>query len=95
QVAGGVSAVVILIIILKAGELFESLPKAILASVVVVNLKGIFKQFQDIPILWRSNKIDLMVWVVTFIATILLNLDLGLAVSVAFSLLMVIFRTQW
>ncbi|XP_075687856.1 solute carrier family 26 member 6 isoform X1 [Rhinoderma darwinii] len=95
QVAGAVSSLVILIIILKAGELFESLPKAILASVVVVNLKGIFKQFMDIPALWRSNKIDLMIWLVTFVATILLNLDLGLAVSVAFSLLTVIFRTQW
>ncbi|CAJ0962346.1 unnamed protein product [Ranitomeya imitator] len=78
QIAGAVSSLVILIIILKAGELFESLPKAILASVVVVNLKGIYKQFMDIPALWRSNKIDLMVWLVTFVATILLNLDLGL-----------------
>ncbi|XP_075039703.1 solute carrier family 26 member 6-like isoform X2 [Mixophyes fleayi] len=94
QVAGAVSTLVILVIILKAGELFETLPKAILASVVVVNLKGIFMQFTDIPALWRSNRMDLLVWVVTFVATILLNLDLGLAVSVAFSLLTVIFRTQ-
>ncbi|OCT85840.1 anion exchanger SLC26A6 isoform X1 [Xenopus laevis] len=94
QVASAVSSLVILIIILKAGELFETLPKAILAAVVVVNLKGIYKQFTDVPMLWRSNKFDLLVWLVTFIATILLNLDIGLAVSVAFSLLTVIFRTQ-
>lgn len=94
QVAGVVSCLVILIIILKAGELFKTLPKAILASVVIVNLKGIFKQFRDIPLLWRTNRIDLVVWLVTFVATILLNLDLGLAVSVAFCLLTVIFRTQ-
>ncbi|XP_063797222.1 solute carrier family 26 member 6-like isoform X2 [Pseudophryne corroboree] len=94
QIAGAVSSLVILVMILKAGELFKTLPKAILSSVVIVNLKGIFKQFADIPVLWRSNKIDLLVWVVTFVATILLNLDIGLAVSVAFSLLTVIFRTQ-
>ncbi|XP_075430643.1 solute carrier family 26 member 6-like [Ascaphus truei] len=94
QVAGAVSSLVILIIILKAGELFEALPKAILAAVVIVNLKGIYKQVADIPMLWRSNRIDLLVWLVTFAATILLNLDVGLAVSVAFSLLTVIFRTQ-
>ncbi|XP_018425158.1 PREDICTED: solute carrier family 26 member 6-like [Nanorana parkeri] len=94
QVAGGVSCLVILVILLKAGELFKTLPKAILASVVIVNLKGIFKQFRDIPLLWRTNKIDLVVWLVTFVATILLNLDLGLAVSVAFSLLTVIVKTQ-
>ncbi|TNN36349.1 Solute carrier family 26 member 6 [Liparis tanakae] len=35
-----------------------------------------------------------LVWLVTFFSTILLNLDLGLAVSVGFSMLTVIFRTQ-
>ncbi|XP_053324863.1 solute carrier family 26 member 6-like [Spea bombifrons] len=94
QVAGVVSCLVILVIILKAGQLFETLPKAILAAVVIVNLKGIYKQFLDIPALWRTNRIDLLVWLVTFVSTILLNLDIGLGVSVAFSLLTVIFRTQ-
>uniref|UniRef100_A0A8C8BT52 Solute carrier family 26 member 6 n=1 Tax=Otus sunia TaxID=257818 RepID=A0A8C8BT52_9STRI len=35
-----------------------------------------------------------MVWIVTFVATLLLNLDIGLGASVAFGLLTVIFRTQ-
>ncbi|XP_029457148.1 solute carrier family 26 member 6-like isoform X2 [Rhinatrema bivittatum] len=94
QVAGIVSSLVILVIILKAGQLFEDLPKAILASVVIVNLHGMYKQFGDISVFWKTNKIDLLIWLVTFVATLLLNLDIGLAVSVAFALLTVIFRTQ-
>lgn len=35
-----------------------------------------------------------LVWIVTFVATLLLNLDIGLAASVAFGLLTVIFRSQ-
>ena len=35
-----------------------------------------------------------MVWIVTFVATLLLNLDIGLGAAVAFGLLTVIFRTQ-
>uniref|UniRef100_A0A8C3XHS8 Solute carrier family 26 member 6 n=1 Tax=Chelydra serpentina TaxID=8475 RepID=A0A8C3XHS8_CHESE len=35
-----------------------------------------------------------LIWLVTFVATLLLNLDMGLGVSVAFALLTVIFRTQ-
>uniref|UniRef100_A0A663FJS2 Solute carrier family 26 member 6 n=1 Tax=Aquila chrysaetos chrysaetos TaxID=223781 RepID=A0A663FJS2_AQUCH len=35
-----------------------------------------------------------MVWIVTFVATLMLNLDIGLGASVAFGLLTVIFRTQ-
>ncbi|KAM8930809.1 solute carrier family 26 member 6-like [Pelodytes ibericus] len=94
QVSGAVSSLVILVIILKAGELFETLPKTILGAVVIVNLKGIFMQFSDVPILWRTNKTDLMVWLVTFAATILLNMDVGLVVSVAFSLATIISRMQ-
>nr|XP_028574991.1 solute carrier family 26 member 6 [Podarcis muralis] len=94
QVAALVSCLILLVTILKIGALFEQLPKAILASIIIVNLKGMFKQFRDIRMLWRSNVTDLLIWVVTFIATIVLNLDMGLGVAVAFSLLTVIFRTQ-
>ncbi|XP_068181076.1 solute carrier family 26 member 6-like [Antennarius striatus] len=94
QVAGMISCVIVLITILKLGALFEDLPKAVLSAIVLVNLKGMFKQFTDVPILWRTNKVDLVVWLVTFTSTILLNLDLGLAVSIAFAMLTVIFRTQ-
>ncbi|XP_070824551.1 solute carrier family 26 member 6-like [Chaetodon trifascialis] len=94
QVAGVISSVIVLITILKIGALFEDLPKAVLSAIVFVNLKGMFKQFTDIPMLWKTNKVDLLVWLVTLTSTILLNLDLGLAVSVGFSMLTVIFRTQ-
>ncbi|KAG7472299.1 hypothetical protein MATL_G00107370 [Megalops atlanticus] len=94
QVAGAISAVIVLITVLKLGSLFEELPKAVLATIVFVNLKGMFKQFQDVPALWKTNKIDLLVWLFTLVATLLLNLDLGLVASIVFSLLTVIFRTQ-
>ncbi|XP_044030027.1 solute carrier family 26 member 6, like [Siniperca chuatsi] len=94
QMAGVASALIVLVTILKLGHLFQELPKAILASIVFVNLKGMFKQYSDIVTLWKSNKIDLVVWLVTWVSTLLLNLDLGLAASIAFALLTVIFRTQ-
>uniref|UniRef100_A0A8B9FPZ3 Solute carrier family 26 member 6 n=1 Tax=Amazona collaria TaxID=241587 RepID=A0A8B9FPZ3_9PSIT len=62
QVAGVIASLVILVTILKIGELFRDLPKT--------------------------------VWIVTFVATLTLNLDIGLGASVAFGLLTVIFRTQ-
>ncbi|XP_055022157.1 solute carrier family 26 member 6-like isoform X2 [Boleophthalmus pectinirostris] len=94
QVAGLISSIFVLIIVLKIGALFEDLPKAVLSTIVFVNLKGMFKQFTDVPQLWRTNRVDLLVWVITFVSTILLNLDMGLAVSIGFSILTVIFRTQ-
>uniref|UniRef100_A0A8C7XT88 Solute carrier family 26 member 6 n=1 Tax=Oryzias sinensis TaxID=183150 RepID=A0A8C7XT88_9TELE len=94
QVAGALSAVVILFITLWIGTLFEDLPKAVLAAIIHVNLQGMLKQFMDIFSLWKSSKIDMMIWIATFILTLLLNPDLGLAASIAFSMLTVIFRTQ-
>ncbi|XP_054028176.1 solute carrier family 26 member 6 [Dryobates pubescens] len=94
QVAGVIASLVILVTILKIGELFRDLPKAILSAIIIINLKGMFKQFSDLRMLWKSNRVDLMVWIVTFVATLLLNLDIGLGASVAFGLLTVIFRTQ-
>ncbi|XP_059795561.1 solute carrier family 26 member 6 isoform X8 [Balaenoptera ricei] len=94
QVAGAISSLFILIIIVKLGELFQDLPKAVLAAAIIVNLKGMLMQFTDIRSLWKANRVDLLIWLVTFVATILLNLDLGLAVAVVFSLLLVVVRTQ-
>ncbi|KAM9408193.1 solute carrier family 26 member 6, like 1 [Pholidichthys leucotaenia] len=94
QMAGVASSVIVLVTILRLGTLFQELPKAILAVIVFVNLKGMFKQYYDIVTLWRSSKIDLVVWLVTWLSTILLNLDLGLAASITFAVFTVIFRTQ-
>ncbi|XP_062056795.1 solute carrier family 26 member 6 isoform X2 [Lepus europaeus] len=94
QIAGAISSLVLLLIILKLGELFRDLPKAVLAAVIIVNLKGMLMQFKDIPSLWKANQMDLLIWLVTFVATILLNLDLGLAVAIVFSLLLTVVRTQ-
>ncbi|CDQ93870.1 unnamed protein product [Oncorhynchus mykiss] len=94
QVASALSAMVILVIMLWIGALFEELPKAVLAAIIYVNLQGMMKQFMDIPTLWKSNKVDMLVWVATLILTVLFNPDIGLAASIAFSMLTVIFRTQ-
>uniref|UniRef100_A0A4W4F7T0 STAS domain-containing protein n=1 Tax=Electrophorus electricus TaxID=8005 RepID=A0A4W4F7T0_ELEEL len=94
QMAGIASSVIVLVTMMKLGSLFQELPKAVLAAIVFVNLKGMFKQYTDIVTLWRRNKIDLVVWLVTWVSTLLLNLDMGLAASISFAMLTVIFRTQ-
>ncbi|XP_074259998.1 solute carrier family 26 member 6 isoform X2 [Saimiri boliviensis] len=94
QVAGAISSLFILLIIVKLGELFHCLPKAVLAAIVIVNLKGMLRQLSDVCSLWKANRADLLIWLVTFMATILLNLDLGLVAAVIFSLLLVVVRTQ-
>lgn len=94
QIAGGISACVVLLVIVSLGYLFEPLPQTVLAAIVMVNLKGIFKQVMDIPLLWRTSKHELTLWFVSFLASLLLGLDYGLMVAVGFAIFGVVFRTQ-
>ncbi|CAH1782637.1 unnamed protein product [Owenia fusiformis] len=94
QVVGLVSCVLILVVLLALGPLFESLPNCVLAAIILVALKGMFKQFTELHRLWNVCKVDFMVWLVTWACTVFLDVDLGLIIGVGFSLLTVVFRTQ-
>ncbi|XP_019751227.1 solute carrier family 26 member 10 isoform X1 [Hippocampus comes] len=94
QFSGLFTSLVVLIVLLLIGPLFHFLPKAVLACINVTSLRQMFLQFQDLPELWRISKIDFMVWVVTWLSVVVLNVDLGLAIGVVFSMMTVICRTQ-
>ncbi|XP_037551735.1 prestin [Nematolebias whitei] len=94
QIAGLLSSLVVLLVVVAIGYVFESLPQTALAAIIMVNLIGMFKQFRDLPILWRTTKIELIIWLVSFIASVLLGLDYGLLAALAFAIITVIYRTQ-
>ncbi|XP_010121608.1 PREDICTED: chloride anion exchanger [Chlamydotis macqueenii] len=94
QIAGIISAIIVLIVILAIGFLLAPLQKSVLASLALGNLKGMLMQFKEIVILWKKDKCDCVIWVVTFLAAVFLGLDIGLATAVAFQLLTVVIRSQ-
>nr|XP_033814977.1 pendrin [Geotrypetes seraphini]XP_033814978.1 pendrin [Geotrypetes seraphini] len=95
QVAGLISALIVLIAIVALGKLLEPLQKSVLAAIVIANLKGMFWQVLDVPRLWRQNKFDSLIWVFTCAASIILGLDLGLLAGLIFGLLTVVLRVQF
>ncbi|XP_004382654.1 pendrin [Trichechus manatus latirostris] len=95
QIAGILSAVIVMVAIVALGKLLEPLQKSVLAGVVIANLKGMFMQVCDVPRLWRQNKIDAVIWVFTCLASIILGLDLGLLAGLMFALLTVVLRVQF
>ncbi|XP_006775000.1 PREDICTED: chloride anion exchanger [Myotis davidii] len=95
QVAGILSALIVLIFIENLGFLLAPLQKSVLAALALGNLKGMLMQFTEIRRLWRKDKYDCLIWIVTFIFVTVLGLALGLAASVAFQLLTIVFRTQF
>ncbi|XP_054714759.1 sulfate transporter-like isoform X2 [Uloborus diversus] len=93
QVAGVVSCGLLLVVLLALAPMFYSLPKCILSCIILVALKGMFLQVKDFFNAWGISKVDALIWLVTFLSTVLLDITYGLLVGVIFAILSVILRT--
>ncbi|XP_058529038.1 solute carrier family 26 member 10 isoform X3 [Ochotona princeps] len=94
QLAGLFSCTVVLSVLLWLGPFFYYLPKAVLACINIASMRQMFFQMQELPQLWHISRVDFAVWMVTWVAVVALNVDLGLAVGVVFSMMTVVCRTQ-
>lgn len=63
--------------------------QSVLASVIVVALKGMLMQITSIKKFWSLSKLDGTVWVITFLTTVIINVDVGLMVGLIVSILTV------
>ncbi|XP_078052964.1 prestin isoform X2 [Augochlora pura] len=86
QIASVVSCLILLIILLWIGPFFESLPRCVLAAIIVVALKGMFQQAAQLLKFWKLNKCDAMIWIATFIMVVIVNIDVGLLFGILMSL---------
>uniref|UniRef100_A0A8C1XAR9 Solute carrier family 26 member 5 n=1 Tax=Cyprinus carpio TaxID=7962 RepID=A0A8C1XAR9_CYPCA len=87
EIAGLLASILVLLVVVAIGFVFQPLPTTVLAAIIMVNLLGMFKQMKDIPALWRTSKIELAIWLVSFFASVLLGLDYGLVVAMGFAIL--------
>ncbi|CAC5362504.1 SLC26A6 [Mytilus coruscus] len=94
QIACLVGCVIVIIMIIAIGPLFYSLPKCVLSAVIIINLRTMYLQILEVPSLWRTSKFDFVIWMVTFLTSSILDVDIGIASSLIFSLLTVSLRTQ-
>ncbi|CAG9831710.1 unnamed protein product [Diabrotica balteata] len=59
----------------------------VLASIIVVALKGMLLQCTLLPRYWRLSRWDAIVWIITFSVTLFVQISYGLAAGVGVSLL--------
>lgn len=88
-----ISAVLIILTLLFLTPLFYYLPKAILASVIMVAVFGLI-DVKEAKHLWHSDKADFWMLIATFIATLSLGIEMGIGLGVFLSLAIVIFRSS-
>uniref|UniRef100_F1L326 Solute carrier family 26 member 6 n=1 Tax=Ascaris suum TaxID=6253 RepID=F1L326_ASCSU len=86
---------VLLIVVFGAAPLFTHLPKPVLSCIVVIAMKDLYVQLYFSHRLFHQSIIDFFIFAVTFSATVLINVNLGLAIGIVFALLTVVLRSQW
>ncbi|MFK7979908.1 MAG: SulP family inorganic anion transporter [Saprospiraceae bacterium] len=87
-----ISALLIMLTLLFLTPLFYYLPKAVLASVIMVAVFGLIDT-DEAKHLWHANRSDFWMLAVTFLATLALGIEQGIGIGVILSLAMIIFRT--
>ncbi|XP_058128618.1 sulfate transporter [Anopheles ziemanni] len=87
QIAAVFSSMIMLVVLLWVGPYFESLPRCVLAAIIVVALKGMLIQVYHIKKFQREGSLELFVWCVTFLSVVIIDIDVGLLIGAAFSLL--------
>ncbi len=91
-VAPFISAVLIALTLLFLTPLFYYLPKAMLASIIMVAVFGLI-DFKYPVFLWKTRKDDFFMLLATFVVTLSVGIQQGIAVGVGLSIIMVIYRS--
>ncbi|XP_055349416.1 solute carrier family 26 member 6-like isoform X2 [Paramacrobiotus metropolitanus] len=82
------------IIVAFAGPAISYLPQCIISTTIVLFLVFSLRGFTELPKLWKSNKFDALVWVLTFVASVTLNVQIGFLLGITLSVVGLTIRTQ-
>ena len=92
NLAAIISASLVALTLLFLTPLFYNLPKAILASIIMVAVFGLIDIKYPL-FLWKTRKEDLLMLLVSFITTLAVGIKEGIALSVVMSLVAMIYRS--
>ncbi|KAK3578531.1 hypothetical protein CHS0354_025239 [Potamilus streckersoni] len=86
--------IILLLVLLLIGPLFSTLPLPVLAAIIMVSMKQLLMQVTVVRRYWRMNKYDFVIWLVSFLCSVILDLPLGLMCGIFISLFSVIIQSQ-
>ncbi len=91
-VAAIIAAIVVAITLLFITTWFYYLPKAVLASIIMVAVVGLI-DFQFPKKLWKYKRDDLLLLIVTFLITLTVGIKDGILIGVLLSLGLLVYRS--
>eukprot|EP01104_Vermistella_antarctica_P017710 TRINITY_DN6331_c0_g1_i1.p1 TRINITY_DN6331_c0_g1~~TRINITY_DN6331_c0_g1_i1.p1 ORF type:complete len:704 (+),score=136.56 TRINITY_DN6331_c0_g1_i1:191-2302(+) len=73
-------------------EVLGYLPMVVLSSIIVVAAASLV-HFGDLWMMWRCDKVDFWICIVTFLLTVVFSTEIGLGISLGISLLVAVIQT--
>lgn len=92
QMASIITATLIVVTLLFLTPLFYYLPKSIVAAVIMVAVYGLI-DYKEAIHLWHTDQGDFAMLMVTFLGTLFIGVEEGIAIGVILSLALMIYRT--
>lgn len=92
QMASIITATLIVVTLLFLTPLFYFLPKSIVAAVIMVAVYGLI-DYKEAVHLWHTDRGDFVMLMVTFLGTLFIGVEEGIAIGVILSLALMIYRT--
>lgn len=87
-----VSAGLVALTLLFLTPIFYYLPTTILAAIIIVAVTTLFDS-KEISYLWRTDRLDLSLFGLTFLSTLLIGIEQGITVGIIVTLMIVIFKS--
>ena len=88
-----ITAVLIALTVIFLTPLFQFLPRAVLAAIIMVAVFGLI-DVKTLRFVWQYNKADAISMIATFLAVLIVGIEKGILVGVGASLLLFIWRTS-
>jgi len=92
--AGVISAVIVMLTLLFLTPYFYYLPNAILAAIIIVAVYGLI-DFKEAKHLWKTDRKDFAMFMITAIATLVLGVEEGIMVGIGVSIFALLIRVSY
>lgn len=86
-----VTAIIVVLTILYLTGVFYYLPKPILAGIILVSIFSLFN-IKQAKYIYRVSKTDFIMLLITFLTTLFLGIEFGVAIGVLFSVLAILYK---
>ena len=93
-ISGMITATMVGFVLLFLTPVFEQMPLNVLAAIVISGVIGLF-DYEEALHLWKVHKFDFSVWCTACFGTMFLGVEMGLAIAVGVSLLIVIYESAY